>query len=380
MIAYIRHIPPARAGGRLARVYREIRADVPRVPNLIQAFSLRPETMAGLYRTWLASMWNGSVPRQTKEALAVTVSKAVNCDYCVDAHMVFLQALGVDRTSANDIEQRLDQSEALSEPERVAVQLGLSLTTGSRSFDDSLGRAFTEAWPDEEHRTELIAVIAGLNAVARMCNSLGVSLEIPVTVRRFGAGRQGAISLLSRLASAGMDFSTKEVKVRTPEENRAASDRLFVSQLGFPQVPDGLSALEVCPEIFDVHLRLMEKAVAVVPRDRWMRTGLVVGRLTGCDYLVSNCGAWLRRRGEDPSRVIASSEGANTVLSDAEKFCLRFVRDLTLYSHTIDKTRIDELRMVGMSDGAILDLAFVGGVFNGVSCLITALGHRTASS
>mgnify|MGYP002392560533 CR=1 FL=1 len=47
-MAYIRHIPPSEACGRLAHVYREIRAEVPRVPNLIQVFSLRPETWGAL--------------------------------------------------------------------------------------------------------------------------------------------------------------------------------------------------------------------------------------------------------------------------------------------------------------------------------------------
>ena len=74
MVAFIRHIPPSEARGRLAHVYREIRSDVPRVPNLMQVFSLRPETMTGIYRSWLSSMWIVRVPRRSKELLAVAVS------------------------------------------------------------------------------------------------------------------------------------------------------------------------------------------------------------------------------------------------------------------------------------------------------------------
>ena len=75
-MAYIRHIPPSRAAGRLAHVYKEIRAEVPRVPNLIQVFSLRPETMVCMYRGWMATMCGGTLPRQTKELIALATARA----------------------------------------------------------------------------------------------------------------------------------------------------------------------------------------------------------------------------------------------------------------------------------------------------------------
>jgi alkylhydroperoxidase family enzyme len=149
--------------------------------------------------------------------------------------------------------------------------------------------------------------------------------------------------------------------------------RLFKSDLGFDDVPPGFGLLEGCPELFDGQIRSIEKAVAVVPRDRWMSIGLVVGRLTGCDYFSVNCAAWLAQRGVDADDVIAASEGASSNMSDAEECCLRFTRDLTLYSHTIREERIDALREAGYSDGAILDLAYVGGIFNGMTRLVRAL-------
>jgi len=225
--------------------------------------------------------------------------------------------------------------------------------------------ALADAWPDVEERAQLLSVIASHNVIARIANALGVALEIPSTLRRFETGRRSAITLLSRLTALSIDLGEKPLPARTPEENRQALLRLFRSQLGFPDPPD-FSMLEVCPEIFDGQLRVIEKAVAVVPRDRLMRIGLVVGRLTGCDYFSANCAAWLRQRGVEASDVIAASEGARSSLSEAEECCLRFTRDLTLHSHTIRESRIQELRRLGLSDGAILDLAYVGGVFNGV--------------
>jgi uncharacterized peroxidase-related enzyme len=372
-MAFIRHIPPSEAAGRLAHVYREIRAEVPRVPNLMQVFSLRPETMESIYRSWLASMWNGRVDRRTKELLAVSVSRVAQCDYCAETHMIFLQATGMDGLQAFDVESKLGDAECLSPTERAAIRFAKSLTADPRSLSKADIAEFAKWWPEPQARAEIVSVIAAFNAITRIANALGVALEIPAALRKFERSRRGAISLLSRLTALSLDLSEKSLTGRMPEENRLAVARLFKSDLGFDDVPPGFGLLEGCPELFDGQIRSIEKAVAVVPRDRWMSIGLVVGRLTGCDYFSVNCAAWLAQRGVDADDVIAASEGASSNMSDAEECCLRFTRDLTLYSHTIREERIDALREAGYSDGAILDLAYVGGIFNGMTRLVRAL-------
>jgi len=98
--------------------------------------------------------------------------------------------------------------------------------------------------------------------------------------------------------------------------------------------------------------------------------------------LIENCGRWLSQRGIDATTVIAASEGVSSMLPEVEDACLRFTRDITLHSHTIGEDRIRELRRLGLSDGAILDLAYVGGVLNGVVQLVrvlTPLEERVAA-
>jgi uncharacterized peroxidase-related enzyme len=372
-MAHIRHIAPSQAGGRLAQVYREVRSEVPRVPNLMQVFSLRPETMEGVYRHWIALMWSPRTPRQLKEMLAVCVSVASRCDYCTDAHMIYLLASGMDADTAHDVRARLADADGLSEQEREAIRFAVRLTTDPRSVKAPQRRALAAAWPSVEERTEIVTVIAAFNSVTRLANSLGVDSEIPAPLRRFEAGKRGAIGLLARLASFSMNMDEKSLPGQPPEVDRAALRELFLHQIGFDSMPPGFDLLETCPEIFDVQLRAIRTAAAVMPRDRWIRIGLVVSRLTGCDYFSTNCSEWLRQRGENPSDVIAAAEGSPTSLAEVESCCVRFARDLTLHSHTITGARIQELRLCGLSDGAILDLAFVTSVFNGVVRLVLGL-------
>ncbi len=372
-VAYIRHIAPAQAGGRLAQVYREIRGEVPRVPNLMQVFSLRPETMEGVYRLWLSIMWSGRTPRQLKELVAVVVARAARCDYCTDAHMVYLLAAGMDSRKAWDASARLGEAADLSDQEREAVRFAVRLTGEPRALRNSDRARFAQMWPSVEERVEIVATVSAFNSVTRLANALGVDSEIPRALRRFESGHRGVIGLLARLSALSLDLDEKPVLGDPPEQNQAALRTLFLDQLGFSALPPGFELLEACPELFDGQLRIVKKSVAVMPRDRWMRIGLVVGRLTGCDFFATNCADWLTQRGESADDVIAAGEGSDSSLPDGERACLRFARDFTLHSHTIGEDRIVELRGFGLSDGAILDLAYVTGTFNGMVCLVLGL-------
>jgi uncharacterized peroxidase-related enzyme len=372
-MAYIRHIAPSQAGGRLAQVYREVRSEVPRVPNLMQVFSLRPETMEGVYRHWIALMWSPRVSRQIKEMIAVSVSVVARCDYCADAHMIYLLASGMDGDKARDVRTHLAEAEGMSDGERECVRAAIRLTTDPRSMKDPQRAQLAAAWPNLDERIEVVTVIAAFNSVTRMANALGVDSEIPAPLRRFEAGKRGAIGLLARLASFSMNMDEKSLPGQPPEVDRAALRELFLHQIGFSSLPPGFDLLENCPEIFDVQLRAIRTAAAVMPRERWIRIGLVVSRLTGCDYFSTNCSDWLRQRGENPADVIAAAEGSPSSLPDVEHACVRFARDMTLHSHTITEARIHELRRCGLSDGAILDLAFVTAVFNGLVRLVLGL-------
>jgi uncharacterized peroxidase-related enzyme len=372
-MAYIRHIPPSEACGRLAHVYREIRSEVPRVPQLIQVFSLRPETMESIHRHWLSAMWVGRLPRQTKELVAMVVSRAAKCPSCTDTHMIFLQAAGMDRAKAYEVEARLADAPSLSAKERAAVAFASKLTLDPRGLKRADRERLDEAWSDPDDRCELVSVICAFNAIARIANALGVQGEIPGALTRFETSRRGAITFLARITTLSLDLSERPVRARTPEENRSALVELFTRELGFPAIPPGYDRLERCPEMFDGQLATMQRAVAVVPRDRWMRIGLIVGRLTGCRFFSTHCAAWLEHRGVSPAAVIAGSEGVEDSPVDTEEACLRFTRDLTLHSHKISAHRIDDLRNAGLSDGAILDIAYVAGVLNGMVRLVTAL-------
>ena len=82
-MAFIKTIPPNQATGETKEIYNYM-ADVvgyDRIVKIVQIFSLRPRSMKRMIRHWELAMWMGSLPRQSRETVAVAVSRFNNCHY-----------------------------------------------------------------------------------------------------------------------------------------------------------------------------------------------------------------------------------------------------------------------------------------------------------
>lgn len=80
---FIKTVPPGRATGRTAEVYGwgYRTAGYPKMPNIVQVFSLRAGSMRRMIRTWELAMVVGREPRMMRELAAVTVSRFNACHY-----------------------------------------------------------------------------------------------------------------------------------------------------------------------------------------------------------------------------------------------------------------------------------------------------------
>jgi alkylhydroperoxidase family enzyme len=82
-MAFIETISPRGATGETADAYRfmaEVTGST--MPaKIVQVFSLRPESMRRMIRTWELSQWAGAEPRTTRELVAAAVSRFNACHY-----------------------------------------------------------------------------------------------------------------------------------------------------------------------------------------------------------------------------------------------------------------------------------------------------------
>jgi len=83
-MAWIRTISEQEAAGSLAELYAKLRQNPPfgLVPNVIKAFSLRPELAAAVTRLSSAATFGGShLSRVQEEMIAAAVSSVNRCHY-----------------------------------------------------------------------------------------------------------------------------------------------------------------------------------------------------------------------------------------------------------------------------------------------------------
>jgi AhpD family alkylhydroperoxidase len=99
MIKYITPVAPEAASGLLGDIYNQIRHDFGAVVEPFAVHSISPRLLAAVWSVCRESDLVGVVPRQIKEAVAVTISKMNRCSYCVDAHLVMLHALKAHSTA-----------------------------------------------------------------------------------------------------------------------------------------------------------------------------------------------------------------------------------------------------------------------------------------
>lgn len=92
---WIASILPSDATGELKELYERIGGARGGVAQIHQAQSLNPKVLATHFELYKAIMFQPSpLSRADREALAVTVSHANSCDYCVAHHGAALSQLG----------------------------------------------------------------------------------------------------------------------------------------------------------------------------------------------------------------------------------------------------------------------------------------------
>jgi len=114
MIKYITPVRLDAASGLVGDVYNQIKCDFGAVVEPFSVHSVSPRLLAAVWATCRESELVGVVPREIKEAVAVTISKINGCTYCVDAHLVMLHALSAHSTARELAHDRPDRQSAWS--------------------------------------------------------------------------------------------------------------------------------------------------------------------------------------------------------------------------------------------------------------------------
>jgi alkylhydroperoxidase family enzyme len=81
-MAWITTVSPAEAQGRVAEIYAGFKSRFGVPPNIMRAFSLKPELLAAVARVFTVATFGGSNLTRVQEEMIATVVSATNrCHY-----------------------------------------------------------------------------------------------------------------------------------------------------------------------------------------------------------------------------------------------------------------------------------------------------------
>lgn len=176
-MAYIKVIDEDEAEGKLFELYDSIQRTRGRVSNVLRIQSLDPKGLQAHLDLYLAHIFRpGGISRLEREMIAVVVSAANGCEYCVVHHSEALAKYAKDDKLVKAL--ATDHAKAkLDEPHRTLCTFAVGLTKDpGGGGDEAVGRLRAVGYDDEAilHITEIVAYF---NYVNRMVSGLGVELE-----------------------------------------------------------------------------------------------------------------------------------------------------------------------------------------------------------
>lgn len=181
-MTWIETIEPEEAEGNVADLYQRVRNPDGGVDNILQAHSLRPNTLEGhmsLYKAVLHHPAN-QLPAWFREALGVFVSQLNQCQYCVDHHAAGMRRLIADGQLADATMEALHSGnwgDVFKASQRAALAYARALTRDPGSIDPLEVEDLRAAGWNDGEILEINQVVAYFAYANRTVLGLGVEAD-----------------------------------------------------------------------------------------------------------------------------------------------------------------------------------------------------------
>lgn len=171
---WISTVEPEAADAELRRVYEHVASSRGKLSDIMRVQSLRPNAMAAHLDLYLELMFGpSSLSRDEREAIAVAVSAANGCEYCVAHHRAALLAYWRDETR---VARLVDSPTDAGLPPRLdaMVRYARRLTDSIHAVDETDVDALRAASITDQEILHINLIVAYFNFVNRIAVGLGV--------------------------------------------------------------------------------------------------------------------------------------------------------------------------------------------------------------
>jgi uncharacterized peroxidase-related enzyme len=153
-------------------LFAEMRAKPGFVPNVYQAYSLRPQQLRGFMSLYDAIMNQDSgLTKAEREMIAVAVSAQNHCFYCLTSHGAVLRIRAKDEVLADTVAANY-RAASLTQRQRAMLDLAIKITNDSAAVADQDIAALREHGFTEEDIMDIIQTAALFNYSNRVASAL----------------------------------------------------------------------------------------------------------------------------------------------------------------------------------------------------------------
>jgi len=174
-MAWIDVIEPTDATGDLKELYDAIAEKRGKVSNVLKVHSQNPAALKEHLDLYDVVLFGSSpLSRADREAIAVVVSAANECDYCVRHHAEALQAYWRDEARVQQLADDHTALDKLDDQLYVACDLATKLTVSPGAMSEADVHTLRDAGWSDRAVLDIVLVTSYFNFVNRITNSLGV--------------------------------------------------------------------------------------------------------------------------------------------------------------------------------------------------------------
>jgi len=175
---WIREIETEDAQGELKAVYDQLLESRGKVANILKVHSLNPGSMRTHLEMYMQLMFGRSrLSRGEREAIAVAVSSANECAYCVNHHAEALGRFEKDPARLAQLAADYSKVDDLSRRHRAILDYATRLTRTPGLVSERDIDGLREAGLSDEEILDVALVTAYFNFVNRIALGLGVTFS-----------------------------------------------------------------------------------------------------------------------------------------------------------------------------------------------------------
>lgn len=171
----IKLIESYEASDLVAAIYKDIEATFGMVPNLFKAYANFPALLQVNWEKTKVLLMRGGLPRELKESIAVVVSAANSCNYCVASHSMALSTMGFSQKRINDLTKNIESPD-ISPRDKKILEYARKATLTPHSITDAETDELKSLGLTDSQIVEVLGVMELFTGYNKFLDSLAVPL------------------------------------------------------------------------------------------------------------------------------------------------------------------------------------------------------------